>query len=284
MTGSRRIDPTIPGPRTPARRPLARLVAPMLFLLALPSPAGSPAPRTFAQPIPGAAYRIEMVHIPGDAAAGIRPFAMSATEITWNALDVFVYRLDEDDHPPIDTDMVTHPSKPYIPPDRGFGHEGFAAICISYDTAVEFCRWLSARSNRRYRLPTEAEWEHACRAGSVAEYSFGDDPARLGEFAFYKGNSGETTHPVASRKPNAFGLYDMHGNAAEWVAGRDGKPVLKGGSYLDEPERLKVSARAVQTPDWNATDPQIPKSRWWLSDAPFAGFRIVCEIDDPQQK
>lgn len=256
----------------------------MLLLLALPSLAESPAPRTFSQPIPGAAFRIEMVNIPGDSAAGIRPFAMSMTEIPWNALDVFVYRLDEDDHPPIDTDIVTHPSKPYIPPDRGFGHEGFAAICVSYDTAVEFCKWLSARSGRTYRLPTEAEWEYACRAGSDAEYSFGNDPAKLGDYAFYKGNSGETTHPVASKKPNAFGLYDMHGNAAEWVLGRDGKPVLKGGSYLDAPEKLKASARAVQTPDWNATDPQIPKSRWWLSDAPFAGFRIVCEIDDPQRK
>lgn len=219
-----------------------------------------------------------MIAIPGDEAQNIKPFWISKNEITWEAFDVFVYRLDgQGDAAKSGADAVTRPSKPYLPPDRGFGHEGFAAISMSHKTAAEFCKWLSARSGKQYRLPTEKEWEHACRAGSNSAYGFGDDAAMLGDFAWYSSNAESVPHAVGKKKPNSWGLQDMHGNVQEWCVDADGKPLTKGGSYRDSADKLKISARAVPEASWNASDPQIPKSSWWLSDAPFVGFRVVCE-------
>jgi formylglycine-generating enzyme required for sulfatase activity len=235
----------------------------------------------FKQEIPSAAYSIKMVLVPGDGAKGIAPFYMSATEVTWDAFDVYAYALDvprEADGASPKADGQTRPSKPYLPPDRGFGHDGFAAICISYENARQFCEWLSARSGRKYRLATEAEWEHACLAGGAGRYHFGDDAAVLGEYAWYYDNTDGAPRAVGTRKPNAWGLFDMHGNVAEWVVGRDGKPVTKGGSYRDDAEDLAATARRAESAAWNASDPQMPKSQWWLADAPFVGFRIVCEV------
>jgi formylglycine-generating enzyme required for sulfatase activity len=206
---------------------------------------------------------------------------MSRTEITWEAFDVFIYALDDEKGaPPLPDegpDAVSRPSKPYLPPDRGFGHDGYAAISMSFATAAEFCRWLTARSGRHYRLPTESEWEYACRAGASTKFSFGNDAAALADHAWYRANSGSAPHPVGGRKPNRWGFHDMHGNVAEWCTAADGSPVTRGGSYLDDADGVACAARAVPSPAWNASDPQIPKSRWWLSDAPFVGFRVVCD-------
>jgi formylglycine-generating enzyme required for sulfatase activity len=87
---------------------------------------------------------------------------------------------------------------------------------ISWNDAQDFCKKLSAKSNRTARLPTEAEWEYACRAGSTGDYCFGNDAKQLAEYAWYDSNSDHTTHPVGGKKPNAWGLYDMHGNVWEW--------------------------------------------------------------------
>jgi formylglycine-generating enzyme required for sulfatase activity len=235
----------------------------------------------FDQEVPAAAFTFRMLPIPGDDAAGLAAFHMSRNEITWEAFDVFVYQLDVADAQQAgadEADAVTRPSKPYLPPDRGFGHEGFAAISMSHRTATEFCRWLSKTTGRTYRLPTEKEWEHACRAGSTSDYGFSGDAKQLGDYAWFDGNAGGAPQAVASKKPNAWGLYDMHGNVAEWCDGTDGKPVTRGGSYRDSAEKLVCTARALPQSAWNASDPQVPKSQWWLADAPFVGFRVVCEM------
>ncbi len=239
----------------------------------------------FMQEVPSAAYKFEMLPIPGDAAKGIKPFYMSKTEITWDAFDVYVYGLDKPSDPAEKeksdnaekADAVTRPTKPYLPPDRGFGHEGYAAICVSFHNAQEFCVWLSKKSGRTYRLPTAAEWEYACRAGTTTAYSFGDSPEKLAEYAWFDVNSDGTTHPVGTKKANPWGLFDMHGNVAEWCVGAEGKGVTRGGSFRDEAPGVTSAASKEQSSAWNASDPQVPKSKWWLADGPFVGFRVVCE-------
>lgn len=237
----------------------------------------------FKQEIPVAAYQIEMSPIPGSKDGKIKPFYISRHEITWDAFDVFVFNLDVEQASlsEIDADIVTRPSKPYIPPDRGFGHEGFAAISVHYKNVQEFCDWLSFRTGRLYRLPTEDEWEHAARAGGDPKSKYGSiAPEALGDHAWYAANSSEAPKPVGTKRPNAWGLYDMFGNVQEWVVGRDGKPTTKGGAFDDPSEELAITNSAVQEKSWNSTDPQVPKSKWWMSDAPFQGFRIVCEMKD----
>ena len=149
---------------------------------------------------------------------------------------------------------------------------------ISWDDAVAFCRRLSEKEGREYRLPTEAEWEYACRAGSATAYCFGDDPARLGEYAWYRKNSGEQTHEVGLKKPNAWGLHDMHGNVWEWCQDRyavhgsspqkdpsgpeDGVlRVVRGGSWFDYPLPLRSACRGRNLASNKADD---------------HGFRVVC--------
>jgi hypothetical protein len=148
-------------------------------------------------------------------------------------------------------------------------------INVSFLSAVTFCRWLASKTGKRYRLPTEAEWELACRAGATGTWTI--DDALLDRSAWHAGNSSGTTHPVGKKLPNRFGLCDMLGNAGEWATDLAGKPVLCGGTFLDAPARITPMTRRRQTPGWQETDPQIPKSRWWLADGSFVGFRIVCE-------
>ncbi|HYD02133.1 MAG TPA: SUMF1/EgtB/PvdO family nonheme iron enzyme, partial [Phycisphaerales bacterium] len=259
-----------------------------------PKPAEPPGPAlpvtAFSQEVPVAAYKIDMLLVPGSTDGAIKPFFMSKCEVTWEAFDVFIYRLDEEaGKGPKNADAVTRPSKPYLPPDRGFGHEGFAAISMSHKNATEFCKWLSGHTGRTYRLPTEAEWEHAARAGDkeLAAKPTGTvvpQGVQLAECAWLASNAGDAPHPVGKKKPSALGLHDMLGNVAEWVDGRDGRPVTKGGSFRDEPAMLTVAGRVPTDPAWNRSDPQVPKSKWWLADAPFIGFRIVCETPLPTDK
>jgi formylglycine-generating enzyme required for sulfatase activity len=224
-----------------------------------------------------------MLPIPADKDGKIKPFWISKTEVTWDAFDVYAFRLDEGESGGANVDAVSRPTKPYLPPDRGLGHEGYAAISVGYTNAQEFCNWLSARTGKHYRLPTEQEWEYACRAGSTKTYGVCDDVAGLKDYAWYADDSDGAPHPVAQKKPNAWGLYDMQGNVLEWVQGADGKPTTCGGSWRDEPEKLKPESRQKQEPSWNVTDPQIPKSKWWLSDGPMVGFRIVCDPDSAKK-
>jgi len=225
----------------------------------------------FIETIDGTALAFDMIPVPGDAALGVDPFWIGRTEVTWDAYDVFVYGLDT---PGAETeaDAVTRPSKPYISMDRGFGHAGHAVISVSSRGAAAFCDWLTHKTGRRYRLPTEAEWRYACSLGRVPA-------AEIGRYAWYRGNADFKTHPVGTRDPDAGGLHDMYGNASEWCTGADGLPVTLGGSYRDPMESLGCAARVLPAAAWNQSDPQIPRSVWWLADAGFVGFRVVCESD-----
>jgi formylglycine-generating enzyme required for sulfatase activity len=171
---------------------------------------------------------------------------------------------------------------------------------------MEYCRWLSARTGKPYRLPTEAEWEYACRAGTKAAYSFGDDPAKLDEHAWFTDNADSKPHPVGQKKPNPWGLFDMHGNVAEWCIDHYVKDqyqkvaaekqlvinpavlpserrfahVVRGGSWDDEAPLLRSAARRASHREWLRQDPQRPQSIWWLTEAVFVGFRVVRPLDD----
>ncbi|MFN0058730.1 MAG: formylglycine-generating enzyme family protein [Planctomycetota bacterium] len=224
---------------------------------------------------------IEIVFQPVSVNSGVSAGKLcfiSTTEVTWDLYDDFIYGLaNEAELARFAADAIARPSKPYVPPDRGFGHAGYPAISMSARGASEFCRWLSVRTGRKFRLPTVDEWQRACLSGISTRYFFGDDPAQLGDYAWYWDNSDDQTHAVAQKKPNKLGLYDMHGNAAEWCVAGDGTFVACGGSFRDDPPDLEVGRVKKPTPAWNAKDPQIPKSQWWLTDAPFVGFRVVMD-------
>lgn len=231
-------------------------------------------------PIPKGKVLIHDPENPGaEKEVEVGPFWMCETETTWEMFDPFVdleeraFMLDL----PIDPDGITGPTPPYVPPDQGWGKEGFAALTMSHHSAEMFCRWLSKETGRKYRLPTEAEWEYALTAGN------GEFPpdGELDPYAWYADNSSQQARPVKSKEPNPWGLYDMLGNAAEWSNGLDGKPVLRGGWYALPAEEVSETARVSQTSEtltkWLEKDPQIPKSKWWLAGPTFHGFRIICE-------
>ncbi|MDX2065013.1 MAG: formylglycine-generating enzyme family protein [Fimbriimonadaceae bacterium] len=218
--------------------------------------------------IPGTVASVTLVRIPADP-----PYWMSATEITWDAYDPYAFRFDlTQEEQAAGVDAASRPSKPYGAPDKGFGHTGYPALGITFHSAEQYCAWLSRKTGRKFRLPTEREWDFAARAGARGE---GD----IDKVAWYWDNTEDKTQPVGKLAPNAYGLYDMLGNVQEWAIDKDGKPVTCGGSYRDKRPQIKFSQRAYQIPKWNENDPQIPKSRWWLSNAPYVGFRVVAEPD-----
>ncbi len=228
--------------------------------------------------VPGALVTFEMVAVPGGTVTvpgrdgpervPVAGFLIGRTEVTWDLYDLFV--LDQDvARDRGGRDAIGRPSRPYGAPDYGFGHQGYPVISVAREGAEAFAVWLSQRTGHRYRLPTEAEW---LRAAALAAPS-----GEIGGLAWHAGNSGASSHPVARRGADALGLHDLFGNAAEWVTSADGRRVVRGGSWRDPASQVGPGARAVQDDSWNERDPQYPKSRWWLSDGPFVGFRLVRE-------
>ncbi len=277
-------------------------------------------------PIPGGTF--EMGSPPGEAKRGedegpmhpvqIAPFWMGKLEVTWEEYDQFAFSLDlkkkarenvdltKQPETEKKADAVTRPTPPYADETFGFGRNGQPVICITHHAAMEYCRWLSAKTGKVYRLPTEAEWEYACRAGTKTAYSWGDDPEKYADYA-WDVNNAEKPEKVGKKKPNPWGLHDMHGNVAEWCLDHyvpdaykrypSDKPtlgpvllpdakeypyVVRGGSWDDDVDKLRSAARRGSDPEWSVQDPQRPQSIWWHTDATFVGFRVVRPLQEQE--
>jgi formylglycine-generating enzyme required for sulfatase activity len=279
---------------------------------------------SYTDTIPGSNISFEMIAVPGGEfimgspareeghqedeepvhPVEISPFWMGKHEITWDEYEIFVYpemakEILENafSKGPIAIDGISQPTPPFVDMSFGMGKKGFPAINMTQYAALNYCKWLSAITGEFYRLPTEAEWEYACRAGTTTAYSFGEEVDQLEEYAWYYGNSENGYKKVGTKKANPWGLHDMHGNVAEWTLDgyfpkymvEEGETredpwvistqlyphVVRGGSWDDDPEDLRSAARLASNPSWKQRDPQIPKSNWWMTDASFLGFRIV---------
>ena len=264
---------------------------------------GSPEQEPGRKPDEGPQHRVKL-----------SPFWMGQCEVTWNEYELFMYPEEERRtraSVPTDAagdqlaDAVTHPSRPYVEMSFGMGKDGFPAISMTQHAANKYCQWLSAKTGHFYRLPTEAEWEYACRAGTTTTYFWGEDASKLPDYASFEQNSDFKYQKVGKKKPNPWGLYDIYGNVVEWVldqyepdyykacAGQGlvvdpwdkaTKPyphAVRGGSWDDEAWRCRSAARRGSERAWKMTDPQLPKSLWYFSDAQWVGFRIVRPLKVP---
>jgi formylglycine-generating enzyme required for sulfatase activity len=289
-----------------------------------------PQHKGYSELVPGSKVRFDMVPIPGGTylmgsppsekgrkddegpqhPVTLKPFWMGKCEVTWDEFDLFWrahpgQKEDKEPENPRNADAVTRPTPPYADETFERGREGHPVICITQHAAMQYCRWLSVKTGKVYRLPTEAEWEWAARAGTKTAYFFGDDPARLGEYAWFADNSDENPHPVGQKKPNPWGLYDICGNVTEWCLDHY-KPdyyasfpldqptlqpvliptekrfphVVRGGSWADDAAGCRSAARRGSEKKWIRLDPQRPKSIWWLTSAEFVGFRVVRPVEE----
>jgi formylglycine-generating enzyme len=298
----------------------------------------------YTMTIPGTQVKYEMVPVPGGkfkmgspaSEEGrhphegpqfeviVKPFWMSKYELTWGEYKQYMalYGIFKEfetkrlrqvtDANKIDA--ITAPTELYDPSFTfEFGDDDdLPAVTMTQYSARQYTKWLSGITGNFYRLPSEAEWEYACRAGTDTAYSFGDDPGDLGDYAWYYDNSNDRTHPVGKKKPNPWGLYDMHGNVAEMtmdelledgfskfkggsVTAEDAlvwptklvPRVVKGGSWEDDPEDCRSAARlGTKEEEWKTGDPNLPLSPWWFTDDPTRGigFRIMRPLDVPATK
>lgn len=234
----------------------------------------------------------------------IEPFWMGAYEVTYDEYQLF---FEEERDPEPRPDAITRPSPPYIDFTLGMGKVGgFPANSMQQYAALMYCKWLYYKTGIFHRLPTEAEWEYACRAGSNTAFFFGNDASKMSDYAWFKNNSEDKYHHVGEKKPNAWGLYDMLGNVAEWtldqydetfyqkIQAGETNPyntklkrypsTVKGGNYQDEAIQLRSANRLKSDAVWNRRDPQIPKSKWWNADSPFVGFRIIRPLKQPTKE
>lgn len=237
----------------------------------------------FVQKIPNSTIEFQMVPVPagkvkiGKETIEVKPFFMSAKETTWDQFDAFL--LSGEPSKPYEQaqfapDAIARPSRTYNLPDLGWGHQGFPVININHLSAEMYCRWLSSVTKKKYRLPSEAEWELAAREGSMGEWKMTASELSKREWI---GGGTESTQAGGKKAANKFGIYDLLGNVGEWTYDLKGKPVLCGGDFQTQIEKVNPAMRRYPQPSWQERDPQIPKSRWWLSDGFFAGFRVVCD-------
>lgn len=224
----------------------------------------------------------------------IEPFWMSNVEISWGIYTAYYQNGDARNSdgslisPKKKDDLATLVCQPTPQYHDMFLNSSFAndadhpAMDMTQHAANKFCQWLSAQTGHYYRLPTEAEWEYACRAGTTTAWSFGDDASQLDDYAWYEGNSNFTYQKIGQKKPNPWGFHDMHGNVAEWVQDQysskfyksinDGevgpwnKPktryprTVRGGSWDSEVLTTRSASRLESSKEWKGLDPQVPKS------------------------
>ena len=257
----------------------------------------------------------------------ILPFWMEEHEVTWGEFEqYFLLRNFRSERTHLTdrekaVDAMARPS--VICYDMNASSYGKAnkldhpASAMSCYAAQVYCKWLTAVTGRYYRLPTEAEWEYACRAGSTTAFSFGDDPGRLDDYGWFFDNTDNGYNKVMAKKPNAWGLYDMHGNVAEWVLGlydenvwrkidsgeipsllirpgfdADTKAMMHvaigdnhiacGGSCDHDAKECRSAAKLISQPEWKEYDPFFPKSIWSYTEAPFVGFRVIRPLNPPK--
>jgi formylglycine-generating enzyme required for sulfatase activity len=306
---------------------------------------------SFKEMIPGTSTDFEMIALPGGTTLigspesetyrredegpqikiKINPFWMGKWEVAWEEYEIFlkeagVQGRSEDQYQYVKqsntVDAVTGPTPAYGNPDQGWGKGKRPAITMSHFAAQKYCEWLSKKTGKTYRLPTEAEWEYACRATTSSAYFFDSEPEQLSEnrlwnrifgmdttvinqFVRYSLNSQGKTHPPQSVGANPFGLLHMLGNVREFCSdwyqsnsyslytdeiienpsGPDSgtQYVVRGGSFRTVADNLRSAARDHTEEDrWLLTDPQRPKSLWWYSDCNDVGFRVVCEYDEKE--
>lgn len=272
---------------------------------------------SYDQAIPGSTQKFKMLPIPAgsflmgspaneskrEADEGpqkkiqLDAFWMGAYEVTRDQFDVFLK--DDQTSMNSDVDAITRPSPQYVDLTWGMGKEGgYPANSMSQRAAIMYCRWLYQKTGVFYRLPTEAEWEYACRAGTTTAYFFGDDKSKLKEYAWDLESGDDKYEKVGQKKPNPWGLYDILGNLMEWtldhydperyskLADNDKNPIaevnsakypksLRGGSFTESGTAFRSAKRFHSEPAWNRRDPQIPKSKWWLTEAKNVGIRLV---------
>ena len=264
----------------------------------------------------------------------ISPFFMAEIEVSWDEFLAFYVQTAAEGRTTDteglrnklakETDAISGATPPYGQPDQGWGLGQRPAISFSFHAAQTYCKWLTSVTGKTYRLPTEAEWEYASRAGTTRPYFFPGDPARfqktgikarlskndttvINTYVIYKGNNPTKTQPPDRVKPNPFGLRNMNGNVAEFCSDwyqpdtyskyTDGtikdpkgpdegnEHVVRGGSFLSTADILRSASRGyTRTEAWMKTDPQMPKSIWWFSDCFHVGFRVVCEFDEKTGK
>ena len=272
--------------------------------------------QTYEQQVSGSNIKLTMIAVPAgtfsigsksilaDAdetpvkTVSLSAFWMGEHEITFAEWDAFFKDINLPQSKNIDG--VTRPTPQYTDLTWGMGREpNKPANSMSQQAAIMYCKWLYSKTGIFFRLPTEAEWEYACKAGGQDELSF--DAEQLKQQAYHAGNSGGKFHDVKSLKPNAWGFYDMLGNLSEWtldqyapnyyqtLAPADPATApaskyprtVRGGSYQDKAAEVRCSNRIPSDAKWNQRDPQIPKSRWWLTDGMFVGFRVVRPLKQP---
>ena len=298
----------------------------------------------FTEKIPGTSVTFDMVAIPeGTFMMGspdneplrkpdegpvhkvkVTKFWMAKTEVSWNEYLAFFQatgsqgRTEGQVVTRKNVDAITGPTPPWGAPDQGWGKGTRPAITMSWKAANTYCQWLSKVTGKKYRLPTEAEWEYACRGNTTSPYFFEGDPNKftsngilrkifgvdttnIGSRIVYKVNSNSKTKDPADVKENPFGLKNMLGNVAEFcsdfyapnaykMAGGElvnpkgpesgQEHVIRGGSFKSDAKDVRSAARDfTKTTAWLSTDPQMPKSIWWYSDCNDNGFRVICEAD-----